>query len=227
MTQLPLDLGHLPALGREDFLLAGSNQAAVQWLETWPAWPAPALALYGPSGAGKTHLAHVFAARVRDAGGRLGFIDPTALTVDAVPVQLGDATDLVLDGARAAPEEGLLHLHNLVAERGGHLLVVATEPPAQWNIRLADLRSRLLAAPAVGVEPPDDALLAAVLLKLFRDRQLTVTEDVIGYLIARIERSFAGARDIVGRLDKASLAQQRAVTVPLARAVLAESGRDT
>lgn len=226
MAQLPLDLGHLPALGREDFLLAGSNQAAVQWLEEWPAWPAPVLALYGPSGAGKTHLAHVFAARVRDAGGRLSFIDPTVLTVDAVPVQLGDATDVVLDGARSAPEEGLLHLHNLVAERSGHLLIVATEPPARWNIQLADLSSRLLAAPAVGVDPPDDTLLAAVLVKLFRDRQLAVTEDVIGYLIARIERSFAGARDIVDRLDRAALAQQRAITVPLARAVLAESGGD-
>ena len=60
MTQLPLDLGHLPALGWDDFLVAPSNQAAVSWLDRWPRWPGHALSLFGPAGSGKTHLAHVF-----------------------------------------------------------------------------------------------------------------------------------------------------------------------
>src|SRR5690348_734914 len=149
MAQLPLDLGHLPALGREDFLVAPSNEAAVKWLERWPDWPRSALALHGPPGAGKTHLAHVFTTRTRAAGIVTTFIEPATLDVAAVPSRVGGARAVVVDGANQAPEQALLHLHNLVAERRGHLLIVAAEPPSRWPIALADLRSRLLAAPAV------------------------------------------------------------------------------
>ncbi|HKR19638.1 MAG TPA: DnaA/Hda family protein [Stellaceae bacterium] len=220
MAQLPLDLGHLPALGREDFLVAPSNESAVKWLERWPDWPRPALALHGPPGSGKTHLAHVFTTRARAAGIITAFIEPATLDVATVPSRLGDAGAVVVDDANRAPEQALLHLHNLVAERRGHLLVVAAEPPSRWPIALADLRSRLLAAPAVAVNAPDDALLSAVLVKLFADRQVTVAADVIGYLVARIERSFAAARAAVAALDAAALAEKHAITAPFARRVL-------
>lgn len=220
MTQLPLDLGHLPALGREDFLIAASNEAAVKWLERWPDWPQHALALSGPPGSGKTHLAHVFAARVRASGAVTAFIDPATLRIDALPVLVGAARAIVVDEAARAPEQALLHLHNLVAERRGHLLIVAQEPPSRWPIALADLRSRLLAAPAVALSAPDDALLGAVLVKLFADRQVAVTADVIAYLVTRIERSFAAARETAAALDAAALAEKRPITVPLARRVL-------
>ena len=220
MAQLPLDLGHLPALGREDFLVAPSNESAVKWLERWPDWPRPALALHGPPGSGKTHLAHVFTTRARAAGIITAFIEPATLDVATVPSRLGDARAVVVDDANRAPEQALLHLHNLVAERRGHLLVVAAEPPSRWPIALADLRSRLLAAPAVAVNAPDDALLSAVLVKLFADRQVTVAADVIGYLVARIERSFAAVRAAVAALDAAALAEKHAITAPFARRVL-------
>jgi len=220
MSQLPLDLGHLPALGREDFLVAQSNAEAVAWLERWPGWDRHALALWGPAGSGKTHLAHVFAARVRAAGAEACFIDPTSLTVETVPLLLGDARAAIIDGAERAPEAALLHLHNFIAERDGSLLLLSREPPARWGVKLADLRSRLNAIPAVALAPPDDALLAAVLVKLFADRQLTVGEDVVAWLLRHIERSFIGVRDAVAALDRAALAEKRAVTVALARRVI-------
>lgn len=215
MAQLPLDLGHRPALDRADFLVAPSNEAAIAWIDRWPDWPAPALALYGPAGSGKTHLARVFAAR---AGAAL--IDPAALVTARVPELLGAAPAAIVDEADRAPEAPLLHLYNLLAERQGHLLVVAREAPAHWPIRLADLRSRLLASPAVAVAPPDEALLGALLIKLFADRQLAVSEEVVAYLALHLERSFAAAQAAVAALDQASLAERRRVTVPLARRVL-------
>jgi DnaA regulatory inactivator Hda len=213
--QLPLDLGHRPALGRADFLVAPSNAEAVAWLDRWPQWPAPALALYGAAGSGKTHLAHVFAAR---AGAT--FIDAAALTTKRVPALLGEAQAAIVDDARSAAARPLLHLYNLVAERRGHLLIAAREPPARWAIRLADLRSRLLAALAVELSPPDDALIGALLVKLFADRQLAVGEGVVTYLTLRLDRSFDAAQHAVAALDRAALAEQRRVTVPLARRVL-------
>jgi chromosomal replication initiation ATPase DnaA len=215
MSQLPLDLGFRPALGRADFLIAPCNAAAIAWIDRWPDWPAPALALWGPAGSGKTHLLEVWRARSNAVA-----IAPAALTSAALPQLLGAARAAAIDDAQSADEEALLHLYNVLAERRGHMLLAAREPPARWTMGLADLRSRLLAAPAVAVEAPDDALLGAVLVKLFADRQLRISEDLIAYLLPRIERSFAAAQAIVAALDEAALAGQRAVTARLARDIL-------
>jgi chromosomal replication initiation ATPase DnaA len=215
MTQLPLDLGFRPALGRADFLVAPCNEAAVAWLDRWPQWPGPALVLYGPAGSGKSHLAEVW----RSRSGAVS-IDPRALSSAHVPHLLGAAQAAVVDEADRADEETLLHLYNYLAERQGYLLLVAREPPLRWGIGLADLRSRLLAAPAVAVAAPDEAMLGAVLVKLFADRQLDIGEELIAYLLLHIERSFVAAQEAVQELDAASLAEGRAVTVPLARQVL-------
>ena len=131
----------------------------------------------------------------------------------------------VLDPAEPVTDElALLHLYNRLCEQGGHLLLTARRPVAAWSLRLPDLASRLRAAPAVAIRAPDDALLAALLVKLLGDRQLVVSQDVIGYLICQMERSFAAARAVVEALDKHSLRDRRPVTVALARAVLELQG---
>jgi chromosomal replication initiation ATPase DnaA len=218
MTQLVLDLGHRSASGEADFLVAPSNAAAVGWIDRWPDWPAPALVLHGPPGCGKSHLAAIWRAR-----SAVPLIAAAALTVEAVPALLGASAGAVVDGADGAEERPLLHLYNLVAERRGHLLLLAEEPPARWQTGLADLRSRLLAAPSVAMLPPDDALLGGLLVKLFADRQVAVGQELVLFLLSRMERSFDAARRLVDALDREALAQGRAITVPLARGVLERS----
>lgn len=221
--QLPLDLGHRPALGMEDFLVAECNRAAVAWLDRWPRWPGPALVIHGPAGCGKTHLAHVWQAE----SGAVSIV-PGDLAAASPPALMGRARAGVIEGADAgltdAGERGLLHLYNWLAEAGGHLLLTGACAPARWPLRLPDLASRLGAAPAVAVGPPDDALLAAVLVKQFADRQLPVGEEVVTYLLPRMERSFDAVRRLVAALDRAALAARRPVTVPLVREVLAREG---
>ena len=219
MTQLALDFGHRAALGADDFLVAEPNREAVLWIDRWPDWPAPALAIYGPPGCGKTHLAHVWRAR---SGAPM--LAPGTLAGRAPAELLGDGRCAAVDGAdAAAPDErALLHLYNVAAERGGHLLLTGRAPPARWPIGLADLRSRLSAAPAVAVGAPDDALIGAILIKLFGDRQLRVDGGVVTFLLARMERSFDAARRVVAALDAAALAARRDITVPLARDVLSQ-----
>jgi chromosomal replication initiation ATPase DnaA len=215
VRQLPLDLGHRPALDLGDFLVAECNQAAVAWLDQWPHWPASALILIGQPGCGKTHLAHVWQTRT-DA--RL--IDALELDSRRVSEQLGDARTAIVEAADRANEVALLHLYNLVAEHHGHLLLTAATPPARWSIGLADLRSRLLASPIIEVAPPDEALIGAVLVKLFADRQIAVGEGVVMFLLPRLERSFDAIRRIVAAVDAEALAGHRRVTVPLVRDVL-------
>lgn len=225
--QLPLAFEHRPALGGDDFLIAPNNAEAVGWLDRWPDWPAPALVLHGPPGCGKTHLVQVFLAISR---GRA--VEAADLARGAPAGRLADAPALAVDGAdvllAGAADEALLHLYNGAAEAGRRLLLTGREPPGRWPIRLADLESRLRAAPAVGIGPPDDPLIAAVLVKLFADRQLRVDDGVVAYLTARMERSFDAARRLVAAIDAAALAERRNITVPFVRAVLdgLEEGSD-
>lgn len=215
-SQMPLDLGHAPSYLEEDFLFAPSNMEALQWLHRWPDWPHFSLALYGSAGSGKTHLAHIFAAR--SSG-----IFASADALGDIAALAAHRAVIVEDGDRGIDEEALLHLHNLLRESGHFLLLTGRAPPSRWKIDLPDLHSRLAAIPAIEIGSPDDALLHAVLLKLFADRQLPVSEEVLAYLLARMERSFAAARALVAALDLASLSRQRAITIQLAREILAES----
>ena len=218
-AQLPLDLGHRPALGRDDFLVAPCNAQAVAWLDRWPDWPSHGLVLFGPPGCGKSHLLAAFAAAHAGEG---ALLRPAAgLTPAAVPDLVAAARLLLVDDLDGlADETALFHLHNLAREAGRFLVLAAALPPAHLPLRLPDLASRLRALPAVGIGAPDDAVLAAVIVKQFADRQLAVGEGVVSYLVGRMERSFAAARAVVEALDRASLAERRAVTVRLARAVL-------
>ncbi|MDR3498119.1 MAG: DnaA/Hda family protein [Parvibaculum sp.] len=219
--QLVFELGHRAASGREDFLVAPSNEAAVRLVDAWPDWPSHAVAISGPSGSGKTHLAEVW----RAASGAITVEAATLATAD-IPA-LVSARALIVENLGAlddAGERALFHLLNLVKEEGASLLITSREPPARLPTRLPDLSSRLKALPHGELGAPDDALLAGVLVKLFDDRQLRVAEPLIAYLASRIERSIAQAREIVAALDRASLSGKRPITVPLAAEVLRELG---
>jgi chromosomal replication initiation ATPase DnaA len=222
MRQLTLALPHDIALGRADFLASACNEAALGWIARWPQWPAFVLVLHGPASSGKSHLAGLWQSRTGAAGvvgSALGKRDPAELAAGRA---------VAIDEAEAAPERALLHLYNCCRESGAGLLVVARRPPAAWPIALPDLQSRLRASPAVAIGAPDDALLAAVLVKHFADRQLYPPPQIIAFLVPRMERSFAAAAALVDRIDGLSLGSKRSITLPLARRALVEhAGDDT
>lgn len=221
--QLVLDLPTRPALGRVAFYVAPANRLALALVDSWPAWPGGRLAVTGPAGAGKTHLAHVWAARAEAS--ILGLRDLAGLDFATFP---GDAAVAVEDvdrlaalrRRRAAAEEALFHLCNHLAAGGGSLMVSGRRAPARWTIRLPDLASRLAAATVAKLDAPDDALLAALLVKHFADRQVAVGPGLIDYLVPRIERSSAAAEAVVAALDRAGLAGRRPLTPRLAAEVL-------
>ena len=221
--QLVLDLPHTVGETLADFLPAPSNRTALDAVLSWPAWPSPACLLVGPAGSGKTHLAKIWAGRTGAV-----FLKAQDIWEPAQPFcRLGEATACVVDDAPSVADEALLfHLYNRLVGRHGSLLLTADRPVGAWNIGLPDLRSRLLAAYPIRIDPPDDELLAALLVKQFADRQLRVEAEVVGFLVSRMERSFAAVRAIVTALDRASLRARRPVTLPLARGVLEEIARE-
>ena len=216
--QLSFDLPVRQALGREDFFVSPANAAAVGMIESWQEWPARKLVLAGPAGSGKTHLTWVWSTLAKAQ-----VIEARALADADIPA-LASANIAVEDahtvaGDRAA-EESLFHLHNLTLAEGHALLISADRPPKRWGLRLPDLASRMQGTGLVSLDAPDDQLLAAVMMKLFADRQLSPTPDTIPYLIPRMARSFDAARTLVAALDDTALETRRPINRTLARQVL-------
>jgi chromosomal replication initiation ATPase DnaA len=217
--QLALALDHVESFAREDFLGGPPNEQALALIERWPDWPATAVVLAGPEGSGKSHLAAIWAA---EAGAR--FISARALADAAPPAALATGALVIEDLSEGAfDERALFHLVNLAREQEAYLLLTAASRPAGWNFVVRDLGSRLKAMPVVPIAAPDEALLRVVLVKLFADRQLGVDENLIGFVLTRIERSFAAARTAVDRLDREAMRRQRPLTRALAAELLRES----
>ncbi len=207
--RLRLERGGSPSL--DEFARGASYAEAVAAVAAWPDWRGGCLAMVGPQGAGKSHLARAWAA----AAGAL-----------VVEPELADASGaagrpvLLEDADRGVSSEALFHLINLAAREGGGLLLTARTRPAAWATPLPDLRSRLNALPVVEIGPPDDVVLEGVLRKFFRDRNIRPPEEVYRYLLARMNRSIPDAEEIVRRLDEAGDEGFRPVTRVLAREVL-------
>ena len=217
--QLTLALDHAESFARDDFLSGPSNAAALALIESWPDWPGRAVALVGPEGSGKSHLAAIWAA---ESGAR--FLAARSLADAHLPAALATGALVVEDiAAGAFDERELFHLINLAREEQAYLLLTARNSPAGWSTSLRDLGSRLKALPVAAMAAPDDALLRAVLVKLFADRQLDVDESLVGFVMNRIERSFAAARAVVALLDREAMRQQRPLTRALAAGLLRES----
>lgn len=230
--QYPLPLPYREAMEVDDFMVTDSNREAMGWIDKWPQWPSHCLVIYGPAGSGKTHLMNVWLAK---SNGKQ--VTPDELTTATLenfgPDMRAHYDHLAIDNADsitgdAVKEEVLFHLYNRGRDSKGFLLLTAEQAPAQWGthggensgIQLPDLKSRLLSVPAIAIKAPDDVLLTALLIKQFRDRQIDIGTDVVGYLLPRMTRTPDAIRKMVADLDRASLAEGRRITVALVKSVL-------
>jgi chromosomal replication initiation ATPase DnaA len=210
--QLLLALDHSVSFAREDFLRGPSNAEALNLVERWPDWPDRIVALIGPQGSGKSHLAAIWAeatgARVLSAK-LLPHSDlPAAFATGALVLE-----DLEFEGL---DERALFHLLNFAREQAANVLITSRSPLTTFPVVIRDLASRMRAVPSAALAAPDDALLRALIVKLAVDRQIAVDESLVSYVANRIERSFAAAHHAVQRLDEEAMRQHRPVTRALA-----------
>ena len=219
--QFRLPLTVPPRWDRESFASSPTNAEALEGLDAWPAWPDGRLALVGPAGTGKTHLA-------RDWARRVGAVVIKAASTNNGPLDLAALRGrplLVEDADRRAEgdlvdDEALFHLINMAGVDGGSLLLTGRLAPVAWDTGVPDLRSRLNALTVARIAEPDDVVLEAVLRRGFEAAGIRPAVDLYPYLMARLPRSAPAALAAVAALDEASLQQGREVNKALALAVL-------
>lgn len=220
MMQFPLKFQDKATFSREDFIVSTANEAVYSFLEQWPDWGkhrfARILYIYGPEGCGKTHLAHLWQQQ-----SNAEIIDKATFSTSEDTIFL-PATHSIIEDVESLlqDEESLLHFLNTALENNIFLLITARSPASQLPFSLADLSSRMRALPSLGVTPPDDALLHAILVKHFSDRQLRIEPEVIHYLLSRVERSFTAVKSLVEYIDSHALAEKRNITIPFVRSLI-------
>ena len=216
-NQLPLILPIPPVYNKDSFVIGSANEKALGWLERWPDWPLPlkCLNIYGPSGSGKTHLSYLWAGWGK------------ALALNSLPYfdqdQFLQVRHVVLDDFGVSDlydDKAVFHLLNYISSVSGTLLFLSPYPVAQHKSSLSDLVSRLRSMASQEIALPDDGLLKAVLAKHFTDRQCAVSEQVLNYILKRMERSFTVAQQLASEIDTLALSRKVPVSLTIARQVL-------
>lgn len=211
MSQLPLDLSVPAAHRREDLIESQANALAISMLDTWPNWKSQVSVLAGPVGAGKTHIANVWADNAKALKCQS---QDLSKTIDELVEHASQGGCVLIEdaGAGVTHETEMFHLLNAIRQGGGYCLITSRSWPIEWGVQLADLASRLKAVQVFELSEPDDELLRRVMFKLFADRQLVVDEKIIDYCVLRMERSLETAGKLVDEIDAEALSRKSGIT---------------
>lgn len=219
--QIPIDFAYKTLYDRQDFMLSSSNEQALAIIDKWPNWGSSALNIYGSAGVGKTHLAHIFAENVyakTQIPYKIPFIYAKDVKNEIIHRLFEQNKCLIVEDLNEdVDQEAIFHLYNLYRNEGGYILFTSTKPPARMKFSLQDLQSRLNSIPAIEVKEPDSELLSILIVKLFADRQINVTPEIINYITNNAERSLAYIKHLIEETDRVSIAKKRAVTIPIVK----------
>lgn len=215
LKQIPFDFVPRTYMGREDFMVAPCNREAFNMVDSWPKWLTQGLIVYGPKGSGKSHLAHLFADKVKIFAYKplkVSLIDAARINLRNVNKIAGENQSIVVENLTPkANAEALFHLFNIYNTEGRYMLWTAETAPVRMNFPLKDLQSRLNMLPSVEIKEPDDLMLQTLIVKLFNDRQILISPDVLNYIVNNAPRSFEYIEKLVEECDNISLAYQCAV----------------
>jgi chromosomal replication initiation ATPase DnaA len=174
------------------------------------------MALAGPKGAGKTHLALAWAL---EAGARQ--VSACAAPDDAAQIFREADGRLFIDDADGERDEAMLwRVLDLARTEGGAVLLVGASLPSQWPVNLPDLRSRLGALAVARLGEPDEALMEVVLRRICREQFIQLSDSAVRYLVRRLPRSFAAAHQLASALDAELVNGAKPVALPAARRAL-------
>ena len=199
----------------DDFMVSDCNKSAFMMVNSWPDWNSSGLIIYGPKGSGKTHLAHIFSDIVKSYCGKpmqIPFYDSTQIKMNNIQRICNSSQVIIVENLQAnVDQEALFHLFNYYNTEGKYILWTSDTAPSRLNFGLKDLQSRLNTLPIAEIKEPDDTMLRSLVIKLFYDRQLTISPEILEYIINNTERSFAYVEDLIREIDEISLEYKMAV----------------
>lgn len=211
--QTTLEFAHNNSYDRGNFLTSECNEVAFNWINAFPNWKGQKMSIiYGNKGCGKTHLSKIWQKASQ------AIIVNKSSDMEEVLLKYSTGINLLIEDIESLEldDKFIYNLYNTSKEEmSGFVLITSSKRPFDWHIELADARSRIMSLNSIEIKDPDDFLLSGVLVKLFNDRQLQITPEIINYMVLRMERSFAGAISLVDMIDKLSLEKKRNITIPL------------
>ena len=210
LKQIPFDFVPRTYMGREDFMVAPCNREAFNLVDSWPKWLTQGMIIYGPKGCGKSHLANLFADKVKifaDKPIKVSLIDAGRINLRNVNKIASENQSIVIENLTPkANAEALFHLFNLYNTEGRYMLWTAETAPSRMSFALKDLQSRLNMLPSVEIKE-----LQTLIVKLFNDRQILISPEILNFIVTNAPRSFEYIGKLVEECDNISLAYQCAV----------------
>ncbi len=211
-------------MSEEDFLVAACNETAYKTIKIWPYWQHFALNIFGPKSSGKSHLAQIWINRVQKSLPRpiqIPVVPASNINMKNINKYANESPFLVIENMDGhINEEAFFHLYNHYNVPEKFILFTSEFPLSKLPLKLPDLRSRLNTVPTAEILQPDDAMLTALIAKLFNDRQIIISQEILDYILKHTERSFDFIARLIEEIDDISWTYGRAVSIPIVRDAL-------
>ena len=198
-----------------DYYVSDSNYFAFNLIDKWPRWEKRILNISGDKFSGKTHLANIFKLKSSAL-----FLNENQINDDLFKkIKLHEC--IIVDGFSNSIDEKLTYaILNLVDQDSKYLLINSETPLGEINFNLPDLASRSKNLLHAKIDPPDDDLIFAIILKNFSDRQIKLEKKIIEFIINRIDRSYSKISEFIYKIDELSLKKKKPINLKTIKEIL-------
>ncbi len=215
LNQLLLNFNFKKSFNDHDYYVSGSNFFAFNLIDKWPKWEKRILNIYGENFSGKTHLANIF--KLKTSALYLCENDLNNETFRKIKLY----ESIIIDEFSNKIDENLIYsIFNMVDQDSKYLLINTKVPLSEIKFKLPDLISRSKNSLQAKIEPPDDELIFAIILKNFSDRQIKLEKEIIEFIVNRIERSYSKISEFIYKVDELSLKKKKPINLKTIKEIL-------
>ena len=201
----------------DDFYLSKSNKHVFDFLNIWPKWERNFVNITGEKLSGKTHLMNIFLHKNKG----IKFEGKFLKNKDLKKIKIYE--NIVIENLSSDVDEKLLYsLFNLIEQDNKFIIVTSVKPIVNITFELKDLKSRTKNFILLNIEKPDDDLIFAIILKNLSDRQISLDDKFIEFIVKRIERSYSKIYDFIYKIDQLSLKKKKSIDFKIIKEVLGE-----